>query len=158
MLRRLLIVLFVFAVSMLIFAGNAKYSVVAEKCIGCKLCVNECPTKAITMVKNKAIIDPAKCVNCGLCAKKCPTKAIIPPTKVEKKNAEVAPEAKKEQKKTVFKIDLKKCTGCKDCVKTCPTKAITMIKGKAVIDVEKCVNCGLCAKACRTSAPHSTGL
>ena len=70
---------------MLIFAGNAKHTVKADKCIGCKLCVSECPTKAISMKNNKAVIDPAKCVNCGLCVKKCPTKAIIPPAKAEKK-------------------------------------------------------------------------
>ena len=157
MLRKSLILLFVFAVSMLIFAGNARYSVAESKCIGCKLCVSECPTKAISMVKNKAVIDPSKCVNCGLCAKKCPTKAIIPPAETEKKNAEVESGQKKEKKKTVFKVDILRCTGCGDCTGTCPTKAIKIIKGKAVIDVEKCVNCGLCAKACRTSAPHPTG-
>lgn len=85
MLKKTLIVLFVFALSMLIFAANEKYKVVESKCIGCKLCINECPTKAITMVKNKAVIDPSKCVNCGLCAKKCPTKAIIPPAKAPAK-------------------------------------------------------------------------
>ena len=154
MLRKSLIITIVFVVSFLILANNAKYSVVESKCIGCKLCINECPTKAIQMIKNKAVIDPSKCVNCGLCAKKCPTKAIIPPTKTNKK-ADLKIEQKKE---TTYEIDIKKCTGCGDCVKTCPVKAIAMIKGKAVIDTETCINCGLCVKACRTTAPHITGL
>ena len=70
-------------VSQFLFAVDklSKYHVEPAKCVGCKICVSKCPTKAITMVKGKAVIDPKKCVNCGLCAKACPTKAIHPPVK-----------------------------------------------------------------------------
>ena len=41
-------------------------------CIGCSLCVKECPKEAITVTDFLAHIDMEKCVGCGLCAKKCP--------------------------------------------------------------------------------------
>jgi ferredoxin len=63
-------------------AAPKGYTVIANKCIGCRLCVKNCPTKAITMVKGKAVIDQEKCIECGICVngnnkfKGCPVKAI----------------------------------------------------------------------------------
>lgn len=55
----------------------------AEKCIGCRKCINElgCPglsLSAKTNSKGKQIveIDKSLCTGCGLCAGVCPTKAI----------------------------------------------------------------------------------
>ncbi len=59
------------------------YIVNPKKCIGCQLCVFNCPTEAISMVNGIAVIDPENCINCGICAngysdnfKGCPVKAI----------------------------------------------------------------------------------
>ena len=57
-------------------------SVNRQSCIGCKLCVPQCPVSAISMVKGKAVIDQDKCVSCGICIdgngkfKGCPVRAI----------------------------------------------------------------------------------
>jgi ferredoxin len=51
-----------------------------EECIGCAVCVGECPTDAIEMVDQKAIIDPEKCISCGICAQACPVDAIYAPS------------------------------------------------------------------------------
>ena len=46
-----------------------------DKCIGCKLCVEICPSKAISVEKT-AMVDEASCKGCGTCAAACPVDAI----------------------------------------------------------------------------------
>jgi len=46
-----------------------------DKCIGCKLCVETCPSKAISVEKT-AMVDEASCKGCGTCAAACPVDAI----------------------------------------------------------------------------------
>lgn len=45
-------------------------------CIGCQICVKNCPTQTIEFKDNLAFINYDNCTNCFVCVEKCPTKAI----------------------------------------------------------------------------------
>ena len=47
-----------------------------DKCTGCETCVPECPSEAISMADEKAVIDADECVDCGVCVDACPVEAI----------------------------------------------------------------------------------
>ena len=47
-----------------------------EKCTGCETCVEECPSEAISMASEKALINIEECVDCGVCVDACPEEAI----------------------------------------------------------------------------------
>lgn len=62
-------------------------------CAGCGTCVERCPTEAIELIDDIAIINEARCIGCGLCAHFCPEEAMnlertgprevfIPPPKI----------------------------------------------------------------------------
>jgi uncharacterized Fe-S center protein len=47
-----------------------------KKCEGCGECATYCAQKAISLLEEKAEIDPKKCVGCGECILICPNQAI----------------------------------------------------------------------------------
>jgi len=60
---------------------RGKLSFDAEKCIGCMLCMKDCPADAIKIIKVgekkfEAEIDLGKCVYCAQCVDSCPRKAL----------------------------------------------------------------------------------
>jgi len=58
-------------------ANSSSYKVDKEKCIKCRDCINNCPTKNIEYSKEeRKIIFKDKCVTCMRCSYICPTNAI----------------------------------------------------------------------------------
>jgi NADH:ubiquinone oxidoreductase subunit F (NADH-binding)/Pyruvate/2-oxoacid:ferredoxin oxidoreductase delta subunit len=52
-----------------------KYYIQPKKCVGCMLCLKNCPVQAIAgEAKHVHIIDQAKCTKCGTCLEFCPSK------------------------------------------------------------------------------------
>jgi NADH:ubiquinone oxidoreductase subunit F (NADH-binding)/NAD-dependent dihydropyrimidine dehydrogenase PreA subunit/(2Fe-2S) ferredoxin len=53
---------------------------VTEDCVGCGLCVQECPNGAITLIgkeaSRSAVIHDGVCIQCGACVEACPSQAI----------------------------------------------------------------------------------
>ena len=60
---------------------------IANKCLGCKQCVNFCKYNALAYVFNQVMIFPEVCHSCGGCILLCPTKALV---KTERKIGEIA--------------------------------------------------------------------
>lgn len=55
-------------------------------CIGCKQCVEACPTHALEQVSEKAkLVYPEKCIYCFVCEDICPQDAIELPFLIIKK-------------------------------------------------------------------------
>lgn len=58
--------------------GCKKFTFDPEICNGCKKCAvaANCPSKAVSMVDGKAVVDSSKCTKCGVCVGKCPFGAV----------------------------------------------------------------------------------
>ena len=58
--------------------GCRAFSFDSELCRGCKKCAvaESCPTKAVSVVNGKAVIDTSKCTSCGVCVGNCPFGAV----------------------------------------------------------------------------------
>jgi ferredoxin len=56
--------------------GAATRKQCANGCIACKACLKACPSEAITVENNLAVIDTEKCTACGKCMEVCPVHCI----------------------------------------------------------------------------------
>ncbi|MEN6509520.1 MAG: 4Fe-4S binding protein, partial [Smithella sp.] len=45
---------------------------IQTSCIGCGICVETCPEKALEQISEGIIINRSVCTGCGLCTEECP--------------------------------------------------------------------------------------
>ena len=58
--------------------GCKSFSFDSELCRGCKKCIvaQGCPSKAVSVIDGKAVVDADVCTKCGVCVGKCPFGAV----------------------------------------------------------------------------------
>ena len=130
-------------------AGALDAQTMANKCLNCNLCINNCPkgilTKAddtfpavhIDFAKGKHYCD----YNCKKCSDVCPSGAINKITLSEKQSTRIAVATINDH-----------CICCSICVAKCPKNAIKIENGIAKVDGLKCIGCGACASVCPMGA------
>lgn len=128
---------------------------ITEDCIGCALCVRNCPVNAITgQPKSKYEIDPDVCVCCGVCGRLCANGAVLTDAGVPAVKL-----AKRDWPRPAF--DKNRCAGCSVCVENCPTGCLELtgprergdIRTAAVLTrPEDCIACGRCVDLCPIDA------
>ena len=97
-------------------------------CTHCDICVDVCPTRAITQVDGHYRIDETKCTGCRICEAECPRSAIsMPQTGV--------------------------CIACGYCTTwfECPSLKLGP-DGLVEIDRRTCIDCGMCVQVCAQGA------
>lgn len=99
--------------------------VVTDNCQKCmsKKCQASCNFGAISMLRDRAHIDPALCKECGKCSQACPYNAIADLMRPCKRSCPV--DAISMDENNIVVIDEEKCINCGACIKDCPFGAIS---------------------------------
>jgi len=93
-----------------------------QKCVG-KRCQAACNFDAITMLHDRAYIDPGKCKECSKCSQACPYNAIADLMRPCKKSCPV--DAITMDENNIVVINEERCIDCGSCIKNCPFGAIS---------------------------------
>lgn len=134
---------------------NRQKVIVTDKCIGCGVCIDQCPVKCIKLNMPSPIHIMEDCVYCGRCVAKCPFDAI-----------EITEEHFKTRKGRIFfsrekitgpregkiVVDNLSCQQCGVCVNKCPEDALSFQNDELIVDRDKCILCAECEGICPLNA------
>ncbi|MEL7649905.1 MAG: 4Fe-4S dicluster domain-containing protein [Sedimentibacter sp.] len=115
-------------VNIITFACEAcptKAFYVTDNCRKCLShpCTNVCPVNAVSIGKDRAIINKDKCIKCGRCKETCPYSAIV---KYERPCAEACGvNAIESDYLGRAQINADRCVSCGNCIIQCPYGAIS---------------------------------
>ena len=60
-----------------------------DTCMGCRVCIDRCPTHAHEIVDDRVAYLPERCIGCGLCATTCPSGAATMIRKPERQHPSI---------------------------------------------------------------------
>jgi Na+-translocating ferredoxin:NAD+ oxidoreductase RNF subunit RnfB len=121
-------------------------------CQGFGDCTKVCKFDAIHMeADGLPHVDYSKCVGCGMCVAECPQR-ILALIEKSKKGTVVRCSNRNPQKAMVAKHCTTGCIKCGLCVRSCPEQCIEMVNGIPKVDYSKCTSCGVCVSKCPTSS------
>ncbi len=147
--------------------GSMSASNMESRCVGCQLCVAQCPNDVLRPSANPAHFmqpvmhfDKGYCrPECTHCSQVCPTGAIQPITPAEKSATRIGHAVWRKK----YCVVLTQHVECGNCARHCPAGAITMMPVDPddelsaripVVNVERCIGCGACEHVC-PSRPNS---
>lgn len=132
--------------------GAGKRSEFELRCVGCELCVKNCPGECLKPSTNwKNFGQPemnfalGHCITgCTKCGEVCPARALEKLDEETKINTHMG-FAVWHQERCLRKTEGVPCTAC---MKKCPVGAIHDVEGVLVVDKDKCIGCGACEHVC----------
>ena len=132
--------------------GAGRRNVFARTCVGCDLCVKNCPGECLRpSVKLKTFGQPEMDFAKGHCILGCTTCATVCPAQALEKLDE---ETKLNTHLGIAVWNPERClrttegVPCQACVRKCPVQAIHDVKGVLAVDAEACLGCGACEHVC----------
>lgn len=138
-------------------AGAHSISNFTSRCVGCQLCVKECPNHVLRpsmrlrdFMQPEMAFDKGFCTpDCTRCSQVCPAGAIQPVTAEEKATIHIG-HAQWHSDRCLAATEGVNCTAC---FRHCPVNAIKRVRGKEgslipVVDTFACIGCGACEHVC----------
>lgn len=136
--------------------GAADAATFARRCVGCKLCVAQCPNGTLRVDRGllpQMHFDRGYCrPECTACGEACPAGAIRRFTPQEKKTLRIG-RATWHPERCVAAEEGVTCTACQ---RHCPAGAITLVASGGGagapkvprVEASKCIGCGACEHLC----------